>query len=275
MPYPQNIETAKKVEQVIRDNGAIPATIAILNQKIHIGLTDEALETLGKTGLKAHKTSRRDIAYVLSTPGLIGATTVSGTMVIAHQVGISFFVTGGIGGVHRGATDTMDISADLTELGRTPVTVICAGIKSILDIGLTLEYLETQGVPVISYKSDKLPAFFVSQSEFNAPIRMDSTEHIAKLVKQSHLMNLENGILVTVPIPDEYSADSKIVNNAIDDAIKQAELNGITGKEMTPFLLETINHITKGESLQANIQLVMNNAKIGAQIAVLYNQITK
>ena len=206
-----------------------------------MGLTEDALQRLGKAGLVAHKTSRRDISYVLSIPGAIGATTVSGTMIIAHRAGIPIFVTGGIGGVHRGATETMDISADLTELGRTPVTVVCAGAKSILDIGLTLEYLETQGVSVIGYQSDTLPAFFVRESEHKVPIRLDDPTTIASLVKYNHNLKLGSGVLVACPIPEEYSADPIEVNKAIDDAIEDAVAQGITGKEMTPFLLDAIN----------------------------------
>lgn len=270
MPYPQNVATAKRVEQVVRDNGAIPATIAILNQKIHVGLTNEDLETLGKAGLSAHKTSRRDIAYVLSKPNAIGATTVSATMIIAHRANIPVFATGGIGGVHRGASESMDISADLTELGRTPITVVCAGVKSILDIGLTLEYLETEGVTVIGYQSDTLPAFFVKESEFKVPIRLDDPHSIAQIMKYNHHLKLNSGMLVACPIPDEYAADPILINNAISSALSLAEEKNIKGKEITPFLLDAINTITGGKSLESNIQLVLNNAKVGARIAVEY-----
>ena len=267
MPYPQNVETARRVENVIRENGAVPATIAIIDQKVHIGLTEEALQRLGRVGLAAHKTSRRDIAYVLSLPDAVGATTVSATMILANLAKIPVFVTGGIGGVHRGATESMDISADLTELGRTPVTVVCAGAKSILDIGLTLEYLETQGVTVIGYQTDKLPAFFVRESEFQVPVRLDDTKSIANMMKFNHKLQLNSGILVTCPIPEQYSSDPETMRNAIEKALVLAKENNIAGKDMTPFLLDTINTLTGGTSLDSNIQLVLNNARIGASIA--------
>ena len=270
MPYLQNVETARRVERTVREEGAVPATIAIIDQKIHIGLTDEVLDRLGREGQSAHKTSRRDIAYVLSQPGLMGATTVSATMILAHRAGIRVFVTGGIGGVHVGASETFDISADLTELGRTPVVVVCAGIKSILDIGLTLEYLETQGVTLIGYQTDKLPAFFVRESSFDVPLRLDEPGPIAALMRENIRLNLESGMLVACPVPMEHSADPVLVQGAIQDALEDAWKQGITGKNMTPFLLAAINEQTGGKSLEANIQLVLNNARIGSRIALEY-----
>jgi len=275
MPYPQNVQTAKEVEQIIRDQGAIPATIAIINQHVHIGLTEEYLELLGKAGSHAAKVSRRDIALILAKPQAIGATTVSATMILAHLAGIKVFVTGGIGGVHRGAAETMDISADLTELGRTPVTVVCAGAKSILDIGLTLEYLETQGVTVIGYQTDHMPAFFTADSGFDAHTRIDSVEEIALAMVYNNILKLNSGMVVGCPIPEEYAANGAVVERAIQDALRLASEKNIFGKNLTPFLLKTINELTEGKSLEANIHLVKNNAKIGAQIAKSFSELNK
>ena len=270
MPYPQNVQTAKEVEKIIREQGAIPATIAIIDQKIHVGLSEENLEKLGVAGKKAYKTSRRDIAYTLAKPDTFGATTVSATMLVADLVGIKVFATGGIGGVHRGATETMDISADLTELGRTSVTVVCAGAKSILDIGLTMEFLETQGVTVIGYKTDMVPAFFVPSSGIPVHVRLDSIDEIASLIYYNTVLNLHSGVVVSCPIPDEYVSDAQLIQKNIEDALTLAEEQHISGKQITPFLLAKVNELSKGASLKANIHLVKNNAKIASQIAKSY-----
>ncbi|GAA5817106.1 hypothetical protein MFLAVUS_010646 [Mucor flavus] len=261
MPYPQNVETAKAVEAIIRQQGAIPATIAILDGKVHIGLTDKNLEQLGKVGPKAQKTSRRDLSVVLSQKK-VGATTVAGTMILARSAGIPVFVTGGIGGVHRGAEQSFDISADLTELGRTPIAVICAGVKSILDIPKTLEVLETQGVTVTTVGHDnKFPAFYTPDSGHKNPLQI-------AMSLANHELELQSGMVFACPIPNESAADAKLIQNAIDTAIDEARSNNVCGKDETPFLLKRISELTKGESLTANIALVKNNAKIGGQIAV-------
>ena len=269
MPYPQNVETALAVEQIIRDNGAVPATIAIIGGRLKAGLTAEEIEYFGKKGLNIHKASRRDLA-VLCARGEDGATTVTTTMMIAHMAGIKVFATGGIGGVHRGAETTMDISADLEELAQTPVMVVCAGAKSILDLGLTLEYLETKGVPVIGYGTDTLPAFYTRESDFGVDYRMDSPEEIAKAFKVQNEMGLRAGMLVANPIPVEYSMDAKVITAAIDQAVKEAEEKGIHGKETTPFLLARVTELTGGNSLESNIQLVFNNARLAAKTAAAY-----
>ena len=269
MPYPQNVETALNVEKIIRENGAVPATIAIIGGRLKAGLTAEEIEYFGKKGRAIHKASRRDLA-VLCARGEDGATTVTTTMIIAHMAGIRFFATGGIGGVHRGAETTMDISADLEELGRTPVMVCCAGAKSILDLGLTLEYLETKGVPVIGYGTDELPAFYTRQSGFGVDYRMDSPEELAATFKASHDMNLKGGMLVTNPIPEEYAMPLDTINAAIDQAIAECEAQGIHGKKTTPFLLARVAELTGGDSLASNIRLVYNNAKVAAQTAAAY-----
>ncbi|MBE6928203.1 MAG: pseudouridine-5'-phosphate glycosidase [Ruminococcaceae bacterium] len=269
MPYPQNVETALAVEQIIRENGAVPATIAVIGGRLKAGLTPEEIEYFGKKGLDVAKASRRDLA-VLCARGEDGATTVTTTMMIAHMAGIKVFATGGIGGVHRGAETTMDISADLEELAQTPVMVVCAGAKSILDLGLTLEYLETHGVPVIGYGTDKLPAFFTRDSEFGVDYRMDTAEEIAKAFKTQNEMGLRGGMLVANPIPVEYSMDSKVISAAIDQAVKEAEEQGVHGKETTPFLLARVTELTGGNSLESNIQLVFNNARLAAKISASY-----
>ena len=269
MPYPQNVETALNVERIIRENGAVPATIAIIGGRLKAGLTAEEIEYFGKKGTAIHKASRRDLA-MLCARGEDGATTVTTTMIIAHMAGIKIFATGGIGGVHRGAEVTMDISADLEELGQTPVMVVCAGAKSILDLGLTLEYLETKGVPVIGYGTEELPAFYTRQSGFRVDYRVDSPAELAKIFKTQNDMGLGGGILVTNPIPEEYAMPLDTINAAIDQAISECNAQGIHGKETTPFLLARVAELTGGDSLASNIQLVYNNAKLAAQTAAAY-----
>lgn len=267
MPYPQNVETALAVEQIIRDNGAVPATVAIIGGRLKAGLSREEIEYLGREGEKITKASRRDMA-VLVARGADGATTVTTTMIIAHMAGIKIFATGGIGGVHRGAETSMDISADLEELAHTPVMVVCAGAKSILDLGLTLEYLETHGVPVLGYGTDALPAFYTRGSDFKVDYRVDSPEELAAAFRSSLELGFESGILVANPIPEKYSMDPAVINKAIDDAVAQAEAMGICGKESTPFLLAKVKELTGGDSLESNIQLVFNNAVLAAKTAV-------
>ena len=266
MPYPQNVETALKVEQTIRDAGAAPATIAVIGGRLKAGLSRAEIEHLGKSGRAVAKASRRDLP-VLVARGADGATTVTTTMIIAAMVGIKVFATGGIGGVHRGAETTMDISADLEELAQTPVMVICAGAKSILDLGLTLEYLETKGVPVIGYGTEELPAFYTRRSGFRVDYRIDSPEELAAAFRAKLEMGLKGGMLVTNPIPEEYSMDPDRINAAIDQAVAEANAKGIKGKETTPFLLARIKDITGGDSLASNIQLVLNNARLAAATA--------
>jgi len=269
MPYPQNVETALNVERIIRENGAVPATIAIIGGRLKAGLTPEQIEYFGKKGTAIHKASRRDLA-VLCARGEDGATTVTTTMIIAHMAGIQIFATGGIGGVHRGAETTMDISADLEELGQTPVMVVCAGAKSILDLGLTLEYLETKGVPVIGYGTEELPAFYTRRSGFGVDYRIDTPEELAAAFKASRDMGLKSGMLVTNPIPEEYAMPLDTINAAIDRAIAECKAKGIHGKATTPFLLAKVSELTGGDSLASNIRLVYNNAKVAAQTAVAY-----
>ena len=269
MPYPQNVETALAVEKIIRENGAVPATIAIIGGRLKAGLTEEEIEYFGKKGTAIAKASRRDLA-VLCARGEDGATTVTTTMIIAHMAGIKVFATGGIGGVHRGAETTMDISADLEELASTPVMVVCAGAKSILDLGLTLEYLETHGVPVIGYGTKELPAFYTRHSGFSVDYEIDTPEELAQAFKTQHELGLRGGMLVTNPIPEEYSMDAAVINGAIDEAIREAKEQGIHGKETTPFLLAKVKELTGGNSLEANIQLVYNNARLAAKTAKAY-----
>lgn len=271
MPYPQNIETALKAEQIVRENGAVPATIGIINGKLKAGLTKEELEYFA-TAKDIVKASRRDLAYITAN-GLNGATTVAATMIIAGMAGIKVFATGGIGGVHRNAQQTFDISADLTELATTDVAVICAGAKSILDIGLTLEYLETQGVPVIGFNSDEFPAFYTRKSGFNADYNMDSPELIAKMLRDKWEMNLHGGVVIGNPIPEAHQLDPEMINSVIGEALAEAERNSVTGKRVTPFLLSAIKEATKGESLKANIELVYNNAKVASLIAVKLSEL--
>lgn len=270
MPYPQNVQTALRVEQTIRDNGATPATIAIIGGKLKAGCTKEEIEYLGKKGTEITKASRRDLP-ILVAQGRDGATTVTTTMMIAAMAGIRVFATGGIGGVHRGAETTMDISADLEELAHTQVLVVCAGAKSILDLGLTLEYLETKGVPVIGYKTKELPAFYTRKSGFEVDYRLDTAEEIARAFEVKARLGLAGGMLVTNPIEEQYSMPKEMIDDAINAAIEEAKCLGIHGKETTPFLLAKIKELTGGLSLDANIKLVLNNARLAAQIA---NQLT-
>ena len=265
MPYPKNVETALRVEQVIRDHGAIPATIGIINGEPIVGMTPEEIELFGKTkGIS--KASRRDLPVIYAKK-LWAATTVASTMIIAAQAGIEVFVTGGIGGVHRGAQESMDISADLQELGKTNVTVVCAGAKAILDLPLTLEYLETMGVPVLGYQTNELPAFYTRHTGLNVDYEIKDPKEAAQIIFEKRKNNLQGGILITNPIPEEFAMDDKAINNAIEKALKMAEEQGVKGKEITPFLLKTVVDLTGGESLESNIQLVLNNAAVGAEIA--------
>ncbi len=266
MPYPKNVETALLVEQTIRDNGAVPATIAVIGGRLKAGLSKEEIEYLGKTGRAVAKASRRDLPALVAR-GADGATTVTTTMMIAYMAGIKIFATGGIGGVHRGAEVTMDISADLEELAQTPVMVICAGAKSILDLGLTLEYLETKGVPVIGYGTDELPAFYTRKSDFGVDYRVDSPEELAAMFSAQRELGYKGGMLVTNPIPEEYSMDKAVIDAAIEEALAQCKAQGVHGKETTPFLLAKVVELTGGDSLESNIKLVLNNAKLAALTA--------
>ena len=266
MPYPQNVETALKVEQTVRDHNAVPATIAIIGGRLKAGISPEEIDYFGKKGSAITKASRRDIP-ILTAKGEDGAATVAATMIIAHLAGISVFATGGIGGVHRGAEVTMDISADLDELAHTPVMVVCAGAKSILDLGLTLEYLETKGVPVIGFGTEELPAFYTRKSGFSVNYRLDTPLEVAESFAVQQALGYEAGMLVTNPIPQEYAMDYDVINNAINTALAHATKLGIKGKDTTPYLLNEIKEITGGKSLAANIQLVLNNAQLAARIA--------
>lgn len=266
MPYPKNMETALHVEEIIKDAGCVPATIGIINGKLKIGLTKDEIQILAKEGLKVTKVSRRDIPYVVSNK-LNGATTVAGTMIAASLAGIKIFATGGIGGVHRGAETTMDISADLEELSRTNVAVICAGAKSILDLRLTLEYLETKGVPVLGYKTKELPAFFTSKSGLNLDYKMESAKQIADLLNTKWNLGINGGVVIANPIPHEFEMDPKLIEDVIEKAIEKANSLGIKGKDTTPFLLDEIQKVTSGNSLEANIHLVYNNVKLACEIA--------
>lgn len=270
MPYPDNVTTAKQVETVIREQGAIPATIAIINGVCKVGLTEAELQTIASAPDVA-KVSRRDIGLVLSTKTL-GATTVASTMYIAALAGIHVFVTGGIGGVHRGAQESMDISADLEELAQTNVAVVCAGAKSILDLSLTLEVLETKGVPVIGYQTDVLPAFYTRESDIRIPIRLNTPQEIASLMNAHWKIGIPSGVLITNPIPEAFSMPKNRIDNVINQALTDARKNGITGKDVSPYLLAAIKEMTGGLSLKANIELVLNNARLGAQIAISYQE---
>ncbi|BBE31438.1 pseudouridine-5'-phosphate glycosidase [Tepiditoga spiralis] len=272
MPYPQNVETAKNVESIIRDLGAVPATIAIINGRIKIGLNEEDLEFMGKEK-NILKASRRDLPVIISKK-LNAATTVASTMICANLAGIKVFVTGGTGGVHRGGENSFDISADLQELAKTNVAVVSAGAKSILDLNLTMEYLETFGVPVIGFGTDELPAFYSRKSGIKANYKLDTPKEVAEMLKVKWDLGLEGGAIIANPIPEEYSMDSKIINKAIEDALDEADEKGITGKEVTPFLLSKIKDLTEGKSLKSNIQLVYNNAKVGAKIAIELHKIS-
>ena len=266
MPYPKNVETALLVEQTIRENGATPATIAVIGGRLKAGLSHEEIEYLGKTGRGVAKASRRDLPALVARKA-DGATTVATTMIIAHMAGIGIFATGGIGGVHRGAEVTMDISADLEELAQTPVMVVCAGAKSILDLGLTLEYLETKGVPVLGYGTEELPAFYTRKSGFGVDYRVDTPEELAAMYRAQRELGYKGGMLVTNPIPEEYAMDKAVIDEAIEKALAEAKAQGIHGKETTPFLLAKVVELTGGDSLESNIKLVLNNAKVAAQTA--------
>ena len=266
MPYPKNVQTTVAVENTIRENGAVPATIAIIKGRLKVGLTPEELEYFGKKGMAITKTSRRDIPVIVSK-GEDGATTVAATMMIASMAGIQVFATGGIGGVHRGAETTMDISADLDEFTKTPVLVVCAGAKAILDLNLTMEYLETKGIPVFCYQTDELPAFYTRQSGIKAPFRADSPEELASIWNTKKELGIQGGFIVANPIPEEFSMDPKRINAAIDEAISEMNKLGICGKETTPYLLDKVQKLTGGDSLESNIRLVLNNAALAAKIA--------
>lgn len=265
MPYPRNVETAIEVENVIRAEGVMPATIAIIDGRIKIGLTKEEIEYLA-TAENVLKVSRRDFPLAISKK-LDGATTVAGTMIAAHMAGIKLFVTGGIGGVHRGAGESFDISADLEELKMTDVAVVCAGVKSILDIGATLEYLETAGVPVVTYGADEFPAFYSRESGFSAECRLDDPKDIAEMINAKEQLGLRGGLLVACPIPAEDEIPFAKMDAVIQEAVKECEEKGVKGKRITPFLLSRVKDLTEGHSLEANIKLVLNNAAIGAKIA--------
>lgn len=272
MPYPQNVECALQCEQIIRDNGAVPATVAIIGGKLRAGLSKDEIDYLGKKGHDVAKVSRRDLPIIVAK-GEDGATTVTTTMMIAHMAGIKVFATGGIGGVHRGAETTMDISADLEELAQTPVMVICAGAKAILDLGLTLEYLETKGVPVLGYGTDELPAFYTRHSGFGVDAKVESPEELASIYKAKEDLGMKSGILVGNPIPEEYSMDKATIDKAIDQAIAEAEEQGVHGKAATPFLLARVSELTGGDSLEANIKLVFNNVALGAKAAAALSKL--
>lgn len=271
MPYPQNVETARVVEDIIRENGAVPATIAIIDGKIKIGLSDEELELFGKSSGVA-KVSRRDIGYLIATKQP-GATTVAATMICAELAEIPIFVTGGIGGVHRGAETTMDISADLEELAKTNVAVVCAGAKSILDLGLTMEYLETKGVPVIGYETDVLPAFYTRTSDVELTIRADEPGVIAESLKAKWDLKIDGGAVIANPIPEEHVMPASEINAVIAKALQEADEKGIHGKDVTPFLLGKVKELTAGKSLEANIELVKHNARVGTAIAKAYQNL--
>ena len=266
MPQPQNIETALRVERTVRENGAVPATIAILGGRLKAGLTADEIHYLGEQGQALAKTSRRDIALVVSR-GKDGATTEAASMIIAAMAGIRVFATGGIGGVHRGVTETMDVSADLEELATTDVAVVCAGIKSVLDIGRTLEYLETKGVPVVGYRTDSMPAFYTVSSGFPIDYRVETAADVAAALNAKRQMGLSGGMVVANPIPAEHALHDDEIGVVIDEAIREMGRLGITGKDTTPFLLAKIAERTGGRSLAANIELVVNNARLAAEIA--------
>ena len=267
MPWPENAQTAKKVEQLIRDNGAVPATIAIINGRLKAGLSSDEIDTLGQAGLSVIKCSRRDLPFVVATQQH-GATTVAATMIIAAMAGIKVFATGGIGGVHRGAESSFDISADLQELAKTNVAVVCAGAKSILDLGLTREYLETQGVPVLGYQTESLPAFYTRESDHSVDYNLTSAEQIAEFLAAKWSMQLNGGVVIANPIPTEFAMDKALIDNAIEQALAEATEQGVKGKQSTPFLLARVAELTGGNSLASNIQLVFNNARLATSIAI-------
>jgi len=266
MPWPENAETAKLVEQTVRESGATPATIAIINGRLKVGLSADEIDELAKAGLSVTKCSRRDLPFVVAKKQM-GATTVAATMIIAEMAGIKVFATGGIGGVHRGAQETFDISADLQELGKTSVAVVCAGAKSILDLGLTREYLETLGVPVLGYQTNALPAFYTRTSDHTVDYRLDSAAEIAEFLAAKWQINLHGGVVIANPIPEEFAMDKATIDNAIEQALQEATEQNVTGKDSTPFLLARVAELTGGHSLASNIQLVLNNARLGAAIA--------
>ncbi|MFB9885352.1 pseudouridine-5'-phosphate glycosidase [Balneatrix alpica] len=274
MPYPQNVETALQVEAEVRAQGAVPATIAIINGRLKAGLSQEEITLLGKEGQAVAKCSRRDLPFVLAARRH-GATTVASTMIIAALAGIRVFATGGIGGVHRGAQQSFDISADLQELAQTNVAVVCAGAKSILDLGLTLEYLETHGVPVVGYQTESLPAFFTRDSDYKVDYRLDTPTQIAQALQVKWQLGLDGGVVVTNPIPEAYAMPKQAIDAAIEQALSEAEQQGISGKASTPFLLARVCELTGGNSLASNIQLVMNNARLAAKIAAEYQQLSR
>lgn len=274
MPYPQNVETALKVEQEVRAHGAIPATIAIINGRLKAGLSTDEIEQLGKGGHSITKVSRRDLPFIVAQ-GKTGATTVASTMIIAAMAGIRVFATGGIGGVHRGAETSFDVSADLQELAQTPVAVVCAGAKSILDLGLTLEYLETHGVPVIGYQTEQLPAFFTRGSQFKVDYRLDDALSIAQVMSAKWGMALKGGLVIANPIPEDYAMLSAAIDSAIEQALAEASAQSISGKQATPFLLARVCELTGGDSLASNIQLVLNNARLASAIAKAYCELAR
>lgn len=274
MPWPQNAETALLVSKTVRDNGAIPATIAVIDGKLKAGLTVDEIERLAKQGQSVMKCSRRDLPYVVANKTL-GATTVAATMLIAEKAGIRIFATGGIGGVHRGATETMDVSADLTELGKTSVAVVCAGAKSILDLALTKEYLETQGVAILGYQTKQLPAFYTQSSSYEVDFCLDSPHEIARFLDCKWSLGLEGGVVIANPIPAEFAMNDAVITKQIEQALKEANALGIKGKDTTPFLLKKITDQTEGESLKANIQLVLNNARLAAKIATEFTKLRR
>ncbi len=265
MPYPQNVQTALEVEEQVREAGAVPATIGIMKGKLKIGLTPEEIEEFGKSE-DTVKVSRRDLATVVARK-MNGATTVATTMILAEMAGIRVFATGGIGGVHRGASESFDISADLQELGKTNVAVVCAGVKSILDIGLTLEYLETMGVPVLGYKTEDFPAFYTRTSGYHVDAAVDSPEEVAEILRTKWDLGLDGGVVIANPIPEAFAMDEDLISEAIDTALEEAEALHIRGKESTPFLLAKVKALTDGQSLESNIALVLNNARVAAEIA--------
>ncbi|MEY4883227.1 MAG: hypothetical protein RIS34_1081 [Pseudomonadota bacterium] len=269
MPYPQNVATALQVEAEVRAHGAVPATIAIINGRLKAGLSAQEIGHLGQAGRSVVKVSRRDIPFIVAS-GATGATTVASTMIIAAMAGIRVFATGGIGGVHRGAQQSFDVSADLQELAQTPVAVVCAGAKSILDLRLTLEYLETHGVPVVGYQTPWLPAFFTRDSGFKVDYQLDSATDIARVMCAKWAMGLQGGLVVTNPIPEAFAMPRAVIDNAVEQALKEAQAQGIGGKESTPFLLARVCELTGGDSLASNIQLVLNNARLAAAIAIEY-----
>jgi len=273
MPYPKNAETARRVEEAVRDNGSVPATIAILDGRLKVGLAKNEIEHFGRTGPEIAKASRRDIPFIVSRGG-DGATTVAATMVVAAMAGIRVMATGGIGGVHRGVEQTMDISADLQELSRTNIAVVCAGIKSVLDIGRTLEYLETMGVPVVGFRTDTVPAFYARSSGFPVDYRVDDSKDAAHALRTKFHLGIDGAVLVTNPVPQDHALEAAEIDGTIELAINEMNKRGITGKETTPFLLARIAEETDGESLHANIELVLNNARLAAEIALHYSQLT-